>query len=144
MVFRPSRPRLRLGNRSRNDELAGLLLRISRADPVAFADLHARLRPRLVVRLAAVPLGPSDVIAVADATFVEVWRLAVRWPGRWPDALAWVYAIAARRAADRWATRTAAATTDTEPVDLCAPLDQQMGIELDSLLARSSNTAHGR
>jgi DNA-directed RNA polymerase specialized sigma24 family protein len=142
MVFWPARLRLRPANRPNSGVVAGLLRRIAGADPAAFADLHARLRPRLVVRLAAVPLGPVDVIAVADATFVEVWRLAPHWSGPDRDALAWVYAIAARRSADRWATRTASLEADARPVDVLAPLDRQMGLELDTLLAPSTNTAY--
>ncbi|MGI5242278.1 hypothetical protein [Dactylosporangium sp. CA-139066] len=128
--------RLRHTNRVSKGEVAALLLRISSADQVAFASLHARLRPRLLDRLAAVPLEPADVLAVANATFVEVWWLASRWPGRETDAVAWVFAIAARRGAERRSARRAHSTEGAEPDDIFTSLDRQVGMELDVLLAQ--------
>src|SRR5690349_17147889 len=104
---------------SRTDSKAGfsaVLVRIAEADRAAFAGLNARLRPRLATELATVPLDSADVAAVADATFVEVWRLAGRFPGHETDAFAWIRAIAARRAGDRRLARLATPSQDGTPI----------------------------
>lgn len=138
-MFWNLRPRLRHTNRASKGELAALLLRVSSADHVAFASLHARLRPRLLDRLAAVPLEPADVLAVANATFVEVWWLASRWPGRDTDAIAWVFAIAARRGAERRSARRAHSAEDAASDDIFTSHDQHVRMELDVLLAQPPN-----
>ncbi|GAB3843928.1 hypothetical protein ACFPIJ_04580 [Dactylosporangium cerinum] len=144
VVSRASRLKLRHANHSSRGELASLLDRIAQADRIAFASLHARLRPRLAAQLAMVPLVPTDVTAVADATFVEVWRLAGRLNAQETDALAWIRAIAARRAGDRWVARMALPMTEGQQLNLLATFDRQIETELCALLAHSPSTGDER
>ncbi|MEV0129175.1 hypothetical protein AB0H83_12055 [Dactylosporangium sp. NPDC050688] len=144
MTFRTYRAQPRHVNPVNTNGLAALMIRIARADRAAFARLHAQLRPGLATHVATVPLGPADVAAVTNATFIEVWRLAGRSPERETDAVGWIYAIAARRAGDRWAARMAVALEDEQPMDLRAMFDRQIQMELDTLLARSAGAGHDR
>ncbi|WP_426503057.1 hypothetical protein ACPPVO_36300 [Dactylosporangium sp. McL0621] len=120
------------------------MIRIAREDRAAFARLHSQLRPTLAVRVATVPLGPADVAAVTNATFIEVWRLAGRCPEYQTDVLYWVHTIAARRAVDRRHARMARASEDDQSTDLLAAFDRQTQMELDALLSYSASTGHER
>jgi DNA-directed RNA polymerase specialized sigma24 family protein len=128
---------LRHTNHASNEGSAtALLIRTAQADAVAFVRLYGQLRPDVVRQLAAMPLGPADVAAVTNATFVEVWWFAGRWLKRETDALAWVRAIAARRAADRWFARSTSAPQGCPPFDLLATFDRQVEVELQTLLVQ--------
>ncbi|MEH0824209.1 MULTISPECIES: hypothetical protein [unclassified Micromonospora] len=78
-----------------------LVQRIADRDQAAFRRFY-RLLVRAVFAQACESLGsPALAVAVTRAVFVEVWRLAPRPDSRRLDGIAWVTAIAARRAADR-------------------------------------------
>ncbi|MEV4656529.1 hypothetical protein [Micromonospora sp. NPDC049301] len=78
-----------------------LVQRIADRDQAAFRRFY-RLLVRAVFAQVCESLGsPALAVAVTRAVFVEVWRLAPRSDSRQLDGVAWVTAIAARRAADR-------------------------------------------
>ena len=78
-----------------------LVQRIADRDQAAFRRFY-RLLVRAVFAQVCESLGsPALAVAVTRAVFVEVWRLAARPDSRQLDGVAWVTAIAARRAADR-------------------------------------------
>jgi DNA-directed RNA polymerase specialized sigma24 family protein len=81
--------------------LSDLVKRIGERDQAAFGRLYGRL-VRIIFTQVRESLGcPAAAVPVTRAVFVEVWRLARVSDARRDDVLAWVTAIAARRAADR-------------------------------------------
>ncbi|MFF4879451.1 hypothetical protein [Micromonospora sp. NPDC000668] len=78
-----------------------LVKRIADRDQAAFRRFYRRL-VRAVFAQVCESLGSRALaVAVTRAVFVEVWRLAPMPASRQLDGIAWVTAIAARRAADR-------------------------------------------
>lgn len=78
-----------------------LVKRIADRDRAAFGRLYRRL-VRAVFTQACERVGsPSVAVAVTRAVFVEVWQLAPRCAAGQVDGLAWMTAIADRRAAER-------------------------------------------
>jgi RNA polymerase sigma-70 factor (ECF subfamily) len=77
------------------------MLRYQRGDAQAFGQLYRRYRQRLhryVLRLAPRP-------AEAEEVFQDVWTAVIQGRGRYRSSnrfAAWLFAIAHRRAADRW------------------------------------------
>jgi DNA-directed RNA polymerase specialized sigma24 family protein len=78
-----------------------LVNRIADRDQAAFGRLYRRLVRGVFTRVCESVGSPAIAVAVTRAVFVEVWRLAPMPASRTLDGLAWVTAIAARRAADR-------------------------------------------
>jgi hypothetical protein len=82
-------------------QLLALVHRISAGDRDAFASLHELLSATILAKLRSMPLDADTVVAVASATFAEVWWLARFHSSPRTDVDAWVSDIALRRAADR-------------------------------------------
>ncbi|MEV1286474.1 sigma factor [Micromonospora sp. NPDC049679] len=83
------------------DSLSDLVKRIADRDHAAFGRLYRRLVRLIFAQICESLGGPASAVPVTRAVFVEVWRLAPLFDARRDDVLAWVTAIAARRAADR-------------------------------------------
>ncbi|GAB7040369.1 MULTISPECIES: sigma-70 family RNA polymerase sigma factor [Catenuloplanes] len=79
-----------------------LLRRVAERDRIAFRGLYRQL-VRAVFRQVGEELGnTASAVAVTKAVFVEVWsRAPVHAAGHGAEAIGWVRAIAARRAAER-------------------------------------------
>lgn len=82
------------------ESLNDLVNRIADRDQAAFGRLYRRLVRAVFMQVRESVGSPALAVAVTRAVFVEVWRLAPRSGSRTLDGLAWVTAIAARRAAD--------------------------------------------
>jgi DNA-directed RNA polymerase specialized sigma24 family protein len=78
-----------------------LVNRVADRDQAAFGRLYRRLVRAVFMQVCESVGSPALAVAVTRAVFVEVWRLAPMPASRELDGLAWVTAIAARRAADR-------------------------------------------
>ncbi|MFC4021535.1 hypothetical protein ACFOW4_26855 [Micromonospora sp. GCM10011542] len=78
-----------------------LVTRIAARDQAAFRRFYRRLVRAVFAQVSASLGSPALAVAVTRAVFVEVWRLAPVSGCRHPDGMAWVSAIAARRAAER-------------------------------------------
>ncbi|MFI7282597.1 hypothetical protein ACIBOV_20290 [Micromonospora chersina] len=77
-----------------------LVKRVADRDRAAFGRLYRRLVRVVFIQVCATAGRPSVAVAVTRAVFVEVWQLAPRYAGQ-VDGVAWVTAIAVRRAAER-------------------------------------------
>ncbi|RKN41084.1 hypothetical protein [Micromonospora endolithica] len=78
-----------------------LVKRIADRDRAAFGRLYRRLVRAVFVQVRDSVGSPSVAVAVTRAVFVEVWQLAPRHAADQVGGLAWVTAIAARRAEER-------------------------------------------
>jgi DNA-directed RNA polymerase specialized sigma24 family protein len=78
-----------------------LVRAVARGDRSAFVDLHDALLSDVVAQIGRTPLEPADAVAIASATFVEVWSSARSHAGDDTNVRGWVVGIAARRAGDR-------------------------------------------
>ena len=78
-----------------------LVKRIADRDQAAFGRFYRRLVHAVFAQVCESLGSPALAVAVTRAVFVEVWRLAPISDSRQLDGIAWVTAIAARRAADR-------------------------------------------
>ncbi|WP_152037813.1 hypothetical protein [Micromonospora sp. B006] len=78
-----------------------LVKRVADRDRAAFGRLYRRLVRVVFIQVCEVVRRPSVAVAVTRAVFVEVWQLAPRCAAGQVDGLAWVTAIADRRAAER-------------------------------------------
>ncbi|MEU7615791.1 hypothetical protein AB0M91_23775 [Micromonospora rifamycinica] len=78
-----------------------LVKRVADRDRAAFGRLYRRLVRVVFIQVCEVVRRPSVAVAVTRAVFVEVWRLAPGSAAGQVDGLAWVTAIADRRAAER-------------------------------------------
>jgi DNA-directed RNA polymerase specialized sigma24 family protein len=83
------------------ESLSDLFRRIADRDQAAFGRLYRRLVRRVFAQMRESLGSPALAVPVTRAVFVEVWRLAPVSDAYGDDVLAWVSAIAARRAADR-------------------------------------------
>lgn len=83
------------------ESLSDLVKRIADRDQAAFGRLYRRLVGPIFAQIGESLGSPASAVPVTRAVFVEVWRLAPVCDARRDDVLAWVTAIAARRAADR-------------------------------------------
>ncbi|HEX6076525.1 MAG TPA: sigma-70 family RNA polymerase sigma factor [Micromonosporaceae bacterium] len=82
-------------------DVTGLLRRTARGDEAAFAQLYDRTAARVYGLVLRVVRDPAQAEEVAQEVFVDVWRSAARFdPGR-GSAIAWILALAHRRAVDR-------------------------------------------
>ena len=79
------------------ESVSDLVKRIADRDRAAFGRLYRRLVRAVFIQVCADVGSPSIAVAVTRAVFVEVWQLAPRCAGQ-VDGLAWVTAIAVRRA----------------------------------------------
>ncbi|MFI6823750.1 hypothetical protein ACIBJE_22850 [Micromonospora sp. NPDC050187] len=105
-----------------------LVKRIADRDRAAFGRLYRRLVRAVFIQVCERVGSPSLAVAVTRAVFVEVWQLAPRSAAGQDDGLAWVIAIAERRAADRF--REIHGRTST----LGAEYDEFLGRELTAAL----------
>jgi RNA polymerase sigma-70 factor, ECF subfamily len=78
---------------------ADLLAATAGGDRRAFAELHARHAPWLVVRLSRRCTDAGLVDEAVQDTFVAVWQGAGRWDGR-GEVAAWIWGIGVRRLID--------------------------------------------
>ncbi|PRY11475.1 RNA polymerase sigma factor [Kineococcus rhizosphaerae] len=83
---------------------AVLLRRVARGDTTAYAELHARLAPTVLLRLRRRCSDRELVADVLQESFTAVWRSAGTWDGR-GEVAAWVWTIAARRLVDAFRRR---------------------------------------
>ena len=83
------------------ETVSDLVARIGDRDQAAFGRFYRRLVRAVFTQLSDSLDSPAVAVAVTRAVFVEVWRLAPTCASHEVDGLAWVSAIAARRAADR-------------------------------------------
>jgi DNA-directed RNA polymerase specialized sigma24 family protein len=83
------------------ESLSDLLRRVADRDQAAFGRLYRRLVRPVFAQIRESLGSPAPAVPVTRAVFVEVWRLAPVSAARGEDVLAWVSAIATRRAADR-------------------------------------------
>lgn len=81
-----------------------LLRRVARGDTAAYAQLHARLAPTVLLRLRRRCADPELVADVVQESFTAVWQSAATWDGR-GEVAAWVWTIAARRLVDAFRRR---------------------------------------
>jgi RNA polymerase sigma-70 factor (ECF subfamily) len=82
-------------------DVTGLLRRTARGDEAAFAQLYDRTAARVYGLVLRVVRDPAQAEEVAQEVFVDVWRSAARFdPGR-GSGIAWILALAHRRAVDR-------------------------------------------
>ncbi|MEU4771698.1 hypothetical protein [Micromonospora sp. NPDC023644] len=108
-----------------------LVRRIADRDPAAFGRFYRRLVPAVFAQVRESLGSPAPAVAVTRAVFVEVWRLAPLPGSRQLDGVAWVTAIAARRAADRLretdgpAPRVATCYDDLVSRELAAVLNRE-------------------
>lgn len=84
-----------------SESVNDLVKRVAERDRAAFSHLYRRLVHLVFSQVCEVVGRPSVAVAVTRAVFVEVWQLAPRRAAGHADGLAWVTAIADRRAADR-------------------------------------------
>lgn len=78
-----------------------LLRRAGRGDAAAFALLHERLAPMVLLRLRRRCADPDVVADVLQETFTAAWRGARSFDGG-GEVAAWVWTIAARRLVDAY------------------------------------------
>ena len=81
-----------------------LMRRVARGDAAAFAQLHARLAPMVLLRLRRRCADADMVADVLQESFTAVWQSAGTWDGRGQVA-GWVWTIAARRLVDAFRRR---------------------------------------
>lgn len=106
-----------------------LVKRIAGRDQAAFRRFYRRLVRAVFAQVCQSLGSPALAVAVTRAVFVEVWRLAPMSESRQLDGVAWVTAIAARRAADR-----------LREIDGTMPA---LGVAYDDLLGRELAVALG-
>jgi RNA polymerase sigma-70 factor (ECF subfamily) len=78
---------------------AELIAAVADGDRRAFAELHARHAPWLVVRLSRRCADSGLVDEAVQDTFVAVWQGARKWDGR-GEVGAWIWGIGVRRLID--------------------------------------------
>lgn len=81
-----------------------LMRRVTGGDTEAFAQLHARLAPMVMLRLRRRCADADMVADVLQESFAAVWQSAGTWDGRGQVA-GWVWTIAARRLVDAFRRR---------------------------------------
>jgi RNA polymerase sigma-70 factor, ECF subfamily len=94
-------PLIELVTSTGSREPAVLIYRSAGADETAFAALYDAAAPRvygLAVRILRVPTQSEDV---APDPYLEVWRTSTSFDADRNSAMAWIMAIAHRRAVDR-------------------------------------------
>lgn len=116
---------------------AVLLRRAARGDATAFAELHARLAPTVLLRLRRRCSDPELVADVVQESFAAAWQAAASWDGR-GDVAAWVWTIAARRLVDAFRRRavregTARRLRTADRHDVAGPSAEN--VVVDGLLA---------
>jgi RNA polymerase sigma factor (sigma-70 family) len=101
-----------------------LLARIGRGDPAAVREMVSRKLPRLL-SLATRMLGdPAEASDVAQETFVQIWKHALRWqPGK-ARFDTWVHRVALNLCTDRLRRRRDAVSFDDAP-DVVDPTPRQ-------------------
>jgi RNA polymerase sigma-70 factor (ECF subfamily) len=93
-------------------DLADLLVRVSRGDEAAFADVYDALGSAVYGLARRVIRDPSRAEEVSQEVFIQVWQTAVRFDPQRGSAKSWVLTLAHRRAVD--AVRHDQAATNRE------------------------------
>jgi RNA polymerase sigma-70 factor (ECF subfamily) len=94
-------------------ELARLIYRSAVVDDGASAEPDAATTPRVYGLAVRIPPTPSPAEDVGQASVHEIWRTSTRFDADRSSAMAWIMAIAHRRAVDR--LRSARDTTSPPP-----------------------------
>ncbi|GAB7036519.1 MULTISPECIES: RNA polymerase sigma factor [Catenuloplanes] len=131
--------------RASEDDEAGLLRRIARADLAAFDELYRRTSPWLFLRLRRRCADEQLVAEVLQDTYLTVWRAAGSFAAVSAGdggATGWLWTIAARRLVDalRRAARRPETPAATLPVHVSPGADEEalagtVGDELGAALA---------
>lgn len=92
--------------------LADLVVRSSRGDERAFADLYQATAARVYGLVVRVLRSPAQSEEVTQEVFLELWRSASRFDPERGSAESWVFTIAHRKAVDRVRATDAARKRD--------------------------------
>ncbi|MDP9794001.1 RNA polymerase sigma-70 factor (ECF subfamily) [Catenuloplanes nepalensis] len=128
--------------RASEDDEAGLLRRIARADLAAFDELYRRTSPWLFLRLRRRCPDEQLVAEVLQDTYLTVWRAAGSFAAVNGGATGWLWTIAARRLVDalRRQARRRETPAETLPVRAAPGADEvalagAVGDEIGAALA---------
>lgn len=94
------------------DELATLLVRGSRGDQTAFAELYDRTSSSLYGLILRVLRDPAQASEVTQDVYLEIWQQAARFDRAKGTARSWMFTIAHRRAVDRVRSAESAGARD--------------------------------
>jgi RNA polymerase sigma-70 factor (ECF subfamily) len=95
-----------------SDTPAGLMARVARGDPAAFAQLYDLMAPRVYGLIRRVLRNPAQSEEVTQEVMVEIWRTATRYDADRGSPTSWILTMAHRRAIDR--VRSEQSSTDRE------------------------------
>ena len=87
--------------RDEQAHLGDLLVRSSRGDEAAFAELYDLTSARIHGLVLRVIRAPDLAAEVVQEVYVELWRLSARYRTAEGTAMGWMCTIAHRRAVDR-------------------------------------------
>lgn len=93
--------------------LDDLLVRASRGDQVAFADLYDRTSAKVYGLARRVIRDPAQAEEVTQEVFIEVWTHAARYDAGRGGVLPWILTMTHRRAVDRVRSTESARQRDT-------------------------------
>ncbi|MHC3369108.1 sigma factor [Rhodococcus aetherivorans] len=98
-----------------DDRLRPLLVRVAGKDRAAFAALYDLTVAQVHGIVLRVVRGGTDAEDVTREVFEQVWHTADRYAPQVGSPLAWLSALAHRRAADRIRSRAAGRTPGSRP-----------------------------
>ncbi len=96
-----------------DEDLSALLIRSSRGDHAAFAELYERTSSRVFGLARRVVRDPAQAEEVAQEAYLEIWKQSARFDSTRGNATAWMLTITHRRAVDRVRSSESARQRDT-------------------------------